>query len=132
MVERSPGEADHLGANPDPSLVQRFDGYLVALAGLADEVRGGDPAVFENQFAGAAGADAELLFLPAHGEAVVAAFDEKGGDAAVPGGRIGVGEDDEQIRLERVGDEELAAADDPVAGRSLSSRARRQREGVAA
>ena len=63
MVERALREADHLRADADAPFVQRLDRDLVALADLAEHVRARHAAVVEQQLAGAARADAELVFL---------------------------------------------------------------------
>ena len=86
-VERAAREADHLRADADASFVERLDRDLVALADLAEDVRRRHPAVLEDQLAGAAGADAELVFLLADGEPGDAALDEERSDAAVAGVR---------------------------------------------
>jgi hypothetical protein len=80
-----PARADHLRADADAPFVQRLDGDLVALADLAEHVGARHAAILEQQLARAAGADAELVFLLADGEAGKAALDEKRGDAAIAG-----------------------------------------------
>ena len=85
MIERALRQADHLRADADASLVQRFDRDLVALADLAEHVRARHAAVLEQQLAGAARADAELVFLLADAEPGAAALDEERGDAAIAG-----------------------------------------------
>ena len=90
------GQADHLRADADAAFVQRFDGDLVALAGLAQHVFFGHAAVFENQFAGGRGADAELVFFLANGKSGKIFFDQKCGDAFVSGGGIDGGEEHKQ------------------------------------
>ena len=71
MIERALGQAEHLRADADAAFVQRLDRDLVALADFAEHLRLRHDAVFEDQFAGAAGADAELVFLLADGESGV-------------------------------------------------------------
>src|SRR5581483_7006806 len=83
VVERALREADHLRANPDAPLVERFDRDLVAFADFAKDVRPRHAALLEQQFARAARADAELVLLLADGEAGGAALHEERGDAAV-------------------------------------------------
>ena len=68
VIERALGEADHLRADADAPFVERFDRDLVALADLAEHLRLRHDAVFEQQLAGAAGANAELVLLLADGE----------------------------------------------------------------
>ena len=90
-------------------------------------------ALLEEQLAGAARADAELVFLLADGEPRRLPLDDERGDPAVPGVGIDSGEDDEEAGFVGVGDPELAAVQDPVA-RAVArfARARAQRERVAA
>ena len=83
MIERALREADHLRADADAAFVERLDGDLVALADLAEDVRRRHAALLEQQLAGAARADAELVFLLADREPGEAALDEERGDAAV-------------------------------------------------
>ena len=130
MVERALRQAEHLRADADAALVERLDRDLVALADLAEHVGRGHDAVVEEQLAGAAGADAELVFLLADGEAGRAALDEERRDAVVAGVGIDGGEDDEEVGLVGVGDPQLAA--DERVGVAVVDGARLQREGVAA
>src|SRR6185369_14086002 len=68
VIDRALRETDHLGANADAPFVQRFDRDLVALANLAEHVAARDAALLEEEFAGAARADPELVFFLADGE----------------------------------------------------------------
>ncbi len=52
------GQTKHLGSDANATLVQRFDRDLVALARLAQHVRRGHLAVFEDDLAGGGSADA--------------------------------------------------------------------------
>src|SRR5207302_8302039 len=99
VFEGAAGHAEHLCADADATLVQRLDGDLVALAGLAQDVLLRHAAVFEDQLARGGGPDAELVLLLADGEAGEVALDEKGGNALVAGVGVGVGEDDEDTRF---------------------------------
>ena len=100
---------------------------LVALADFAEHVPARHAAVLEDELAGAARADAELVFLLADGESRESALDEKRGDAAVAGLRIERGEDDEDVGFVGVGDPQLASGDDVVvavlAARVVSAKA---------
>jgi hypothetical protein len=130
VIERALRQADHLRANPDAPLVQGFDGDLVALAGLAEDAVLRHQTVFEQQLAGAAGADAEFVLFLADREPLGAALDDERGDAAIPGLRVDVREHEEDVGFVAVGDPQLAAVDDiPVPG---FGRARLERKGVAA
>ena len=130
VIERALREADHLRADADAPFVERLDRDLVALAELAEHAGARHLAVLEDQLAGAAGADPELVFLLADGEAGRPALDEERRDAAVAGLGIDRGEDDEDVGFVGVGDPELA----PVQDESVAAlgRPRRQRERVAA
>ena len=130
VIERALREAEHLRADADAAFVERFDRDLVALADLAEDLRLRHHAVFEHQLAGAAGADAELVFLLADRESRRAAIDDERGDAAVARIGIDVGEHDEHVRFVAVGDPQLAAVDREAV--ALFGGARRHREGVAA
>src|SRR3954469_305110 len=105
------GKADHLGADADAALVQGFNGDLVALAWLTENVLFGHAAVFENQFASRRGADAELIFLLADRESGAIVFDEERGDSLVSGAGVERGEQDEEPGFFAVGDPELAAVE---------------------
>ena len=130
VIERALREAEHLRADADAAFVERFDRDLVALADLAEDLRLRHDAVFEEQLARAAGADAELVFLLADRESRRAAIDDERGDAAVAGIGIDVGEHDEHVGFVAVGDPELAAGDREAVARFGG--ARRHRERVAA
>src|SRR4029453_2004472 len=88
VFERTPGEAEHLRSDSDPSFVEGFDRHFVALAHFAQHVGARDAAIFHDQLARAARADAELVLLLADSKAGEAALDQKRGDAAVPYFRI--------------------------------------------
>jgi hypothetical protein len=90
---------------------QGFDGDLVAFADFSEDVGGGHPAVVEEELAGGGGADAELVFLLADGEAGGFTLDEEGRDALIAGRGINRSEDDEEASFGGVGDPELAAVD---------------------
>src|SRR5450759_4805045 len=55
--------ADRARAERRASRIQRLEGDLEAVTLLADEVRGGDAAVLEDDLAGRGRAEAELLLL---------------------------------------------------------------------
>ena len=82
---------------------------LIAAADLAEHVRARHAAVFQQQLARAAGANAELVFLLADREPGEAALDEKRGDAAIAGVRIDGRKDHEQVGFVGVRDPQLAA-----------------------
>ena len=129
MIERALREADHLRADADASLVERFDRDFVTLADFAEDVRARHPALVEDQLARAAGADAQLVFLLADAKALESTLDQERGDAAVAGARVRVGEHDEEIGFLCVRDPELAAGQQPV--RPLLDGFRAHRERVA-
>ena len=129
MVEGALGEADHLGPDADPPLVERLDGDGVPASRFAQHVGGGDAAVVEEQLARAAGADAQLVLLLADLEAGRPPVDDERGDAAVAGLGVGVGEHDEDLGLVAVRDPELAPVEDVVA--AVAGGPRRHAERVA-
>src|SRR5262245_42055235 len=130
VIQRALRETDHLRTDCDAAFVQRFNRGAIALADFAEDVPAGHGTVLEEQFARAAGADAQLVFFLANRETGKIALDEKRGDAAVPGFGIDGGEDDEQIRLAAVRDPELAAGQRPAV--AALHGACRQRERIAA
>ncbi|MNT14063.1 hypothetical protein D3C72_1490530 [compost metagenome] len=71
-------------------------------------------AVVEHQFAGAGAAHAELVELLGRGESRGARLDDEGGDPLGPGGRIGLGIDDEGVGIRTVGDPHLVAIEHEV------------------
>src|SRR5262249_3066897 len=111
VVESALREPDHLRTDSDAALVQRFDGDLVTFAGFAEDVLGRYFRLFEDELAGARGADAELVFFLADAEAGEGAFDEECGDPLVALRRFYVREDDEEARLGAVRDPELASGE---------------------
>ena len=62
-----------------------------ALADLAQHVLGRDLAILEHQLAGRGAAHAHLVELLGHLETLAVGLDDEGGDAASPGGGIGLG-----------------------------------------
>jgi hypothetical protein len=84
----------------------------VALADAAQHVLRRHHAVLEDQRAGAAAPDAQLVLLGAHGQAWRIALDQKAGELAVfhlAIGRLHLGEHREQVGERGVGDELLGA-----------------------
>src|SRR5262249_21578814 len=130
VIQRALREPDHLRADADPTLVERFDRDLVSLPGFAEHVLRGYAAILEEQLAGAARADAELVFFFSHGESGEPALDQEGRDAAIAFLRSDGGEDDEQIGFVGVGDPELAPGETPLV--AVTRRPRGQRERIAA
>ena len=76
---------------------------------------GREAAVFEDDFAGGAGAQAELVFLLAAAEAGGAFFDGEGGDAVLRGGAIGDRHGHAEIGVVGVGGEGLRPVEHPHA-----------------
>jgi len=75
VLQGAMSETNELGADGDAAAVEGFNGYFVAFAGFAEDVRGGDAAVVEDDFTGGRTANAELVFFAADGEAGSGAFD---------------------------------------------------------
>src|SRR6185436_7931453 len=90
VIERPLGKPEHLRTNANPAFIQRLDGDLVALADFAEDTVYRHCAVLEDQLTGAAGADAELVFLLANREAGRTAVDQERRDPAIAGVRVDV------------------------------------------
>src|SRR5262245_30221633 len=99
MVECSLCEPDHLCADADASFVQGFYCHLVSLADLTEHVPRRHAAVVEDDFAGAARPDPELVFLLPERDARPLPLDDKRRDAAIACGRIDGCEHDEHACL---------------------------------
>ena len=132
VIERAARQADHLRADADASLVQRFDGRLVALADLAEHVglraRGSLREMSSHVLL--ARIPSLSSFLPTVKPAN-AALDDERGDAAIA--RLGIHrrEDQEDVRLVPLVIQSLRPVSD-VAVAVRRSRAGRQRKRVAA
>ncbi len=77
------GHADGERGDGDAAAIENLEAVDEAFALLAQQLGGGQAAVFEDHFAGGAGAHAELVFLLAGAEAGRALFDNEGGDAVL-------------------------------------------------
>ena len=118
LVDGALAQAQSLRGDADTASVQGHHGDLEALALLTQQVLLGNDAVLKDQVAGGGAADAHLLLVLAHGEALVSALhDERGqllGLAAPLLNDAGDGDDDEHVGIARVGDEDLGAVEHPV------------------
>src|SRR4029079_61354 len=85
---------------------------LEALALLAEQVPGRDPAVVEGELARRGARDAHLRLEPRHLEAGRAGLDQKGRDPRVAGLGIGLREDGVEARDAGVRDEALRPVED--------------------
>src|SRR5208337_4575971 len=108
---RTTRQADHLRTDADAAFVQRFYGDLVALTNFAEHIVLRHPAIFQNQFAGAGGADAELVFLLADGKAGKSLVHDERRDALVSCRRIDRGQQDEDAGFLAIGDPQLLAVE---------------------
>lgn len=111
VLPRTEGEACHLGSDTDASFVQERDGVFVALALVAEEIFSRHLNVVKGQYAGAARSDSEFLLLLCDFEAGHALVEDEGGDALVAALGGDVGEDDENVGFNGVGDPHLLAGD---------------------
>ena len=113
-VERALGDADGLGGDGDPGVVEGLHRGLEAGALLADHPVGGDPHVVEVDLARRAALDAELLLLGAERDALVALLDHERRDAAAA--LVGVGHRHHGVELADagVGDPALDAVEHPL------------------
>ncbi len=95
-----------------------------SLAGLeADEIRVRNGHVVERDLGGVARAHAQLLQRPGHRHTGQIRVDEEQRDAAVPRAGLGLDDERQEVGPGAVGDEHLAAVDDPRL--AVSYRARR-------
>src|SRR5207248_6854924 len=101
--------AYHLSSDADASLVECFDGNLVAFSKLTQNVSLGNAAVLEDQFASTRCAYAEFVFLFADGKSWKVRFNEECGNSFVTLLRIDVGEHDEEVCFDSVRDPQLPA-----------------------
>src|SRR5690606_30207534 len=76
---------------------------------LAEEVLLGDADVVEEQLGGVLRVHADLVQVAAALEALHAALHDQEADALGPGGRAGLGDDDDEVGEDAVGDEGLRA-----------------------
>jgi hypothetical protein len=126
--ERAARDSDHLRADTDASFVQSFDGDFIAFAEFSEHVLLRHFAIFENQFRGRRGANAELVFLLADSKSFEAFLDDEGRDAAITGFGICVSEQHEDFGFLAVRNPEFAAVDNKmIAG---IDRARLHGEGI--
>ena len=114
VVERALREPDHLRANPYATLIQRLDRHLIALTGVAEDIRPWHAALVEQQFTGAAGSDPELVFLLADPQPRAITLDEKRRNAPVTGLGVDGRHDDKQAGFAAVRDPELLPAHNVV------------------
>mgnify|MGYP003693618555 CR=1 FL=1 len=89
---------------PPSSTFRLCDEALVQFADEAARCRGGS---FEDDFAGGAGAQAELVFLLAAAESGRVLFDGEGRDAVLRGGAIGDRHGHAEVGVVSVGGERL-------------------------
>src|SRR4029450_2237602 len=114
VVEGALGDADGLGADGDPAVVQGPQGQREALALLSQAVGGRDPDVVADGLGGGRAADAELVLVLADLEAGHGVLENEGADAPGPG--LGVGDQvcREELSERAAGDEPLGAVEEVV------------------
>jgi hypothetical protein len=81
----------------------------------AEQIRGRDPDVVEEQFGGVLGVQPDLVELAAAGEAAGARFDHDQAEAAGTGAGVGAGDDYDEVSVDATGDERLLPVDHPLA-----------------
>ena len=106
-VEGAAADAERQSGDGDASAVEGAHGVDEAFAFFAEEIFGGDGAVFEDEFAGVGGAQAELVFLLAGAEAGRSFFDDEGGESVGAFFLICNSDDDRDVGVVAVGDEGL-------------------------
>lgn len=82
-IEGALGQAHHLGANADATLVQEASGVLVAMAEGAQNILLGHTHIVEGYHAGAGGTDAQLVLRLVHSQTRSLAVHNEGGNATV-------------------------------------------------
>ncbi len=109
LINGAFGQTQSLRGDADTAAVQRLHGNLEALTLFAQQVLLRHDAVFKNQIAGGAAANAHLLLVLTHGEAGEGFFHDEGGDTMVAGLLIGHGEHHKGVGHGAVGDKALGA-----------------------
>src|SRR5579875_1660003 len=123
LAYRTASSRDARARDPDAPPVEGGHGDGEAAVALPQQPVLGDPAVLQHDLAGAAGVDPQLPLHLAHREARVALL---GADPARPRlPRAGV--DDEDLRLDPVGDEGLRPIQDPAVAVVAGGRAQGRR-----
>jgi hypothetical protein len=113
VVERALGDAQRLGGDGDPGVVEGLHRRGEAGALLADHAVGGDADVVEVDLAGRRALDAELLLGGAEGHALVALLDDERRDALAALLGVGHGHDRVELADAGVGDPALHAVQHP-------------------
>ncbi len=108
-LQARPDDADRAGGDREPALVERVHRDLEALALCADQVLGRHLHVREEELAGRARPDAQLVLDLAGLDALPRALDDERRDAAVGGVGVGLGEDELVVGLGGVRDPVLLA-----------------------
>src|SRR6266540_410976 len=123
VVGRALRETETLCADTRPRVVEDAHRDLEAVSLLAEQVRGWDAAVVEEDLAGRRALDAHLRLDAADLEAGRVCFENEGGDTGVAAFRIGLREHGVHVRDAGVRDEALAAVEDVLAVVQLRRRA---------
>src|SRR5262249_25624419 len=105
---------DHLRADSDSALIQRFNGNLVAFSRLAEHIRLRNPAILQDQLTGAGGANAELVFFFPDGKSGEVALYQESRNPFIPLIGIEIRKNNKNSCLERVRDPQLAAIQNKV------------------
>ena len=117
-LQRPFGLAAAIRRDQDPGIGQPLAGLLEALALLAQDVAGGDPAVAEGKLVIVVAAVGDRARAAAYLESLGPDIDQEGGDLlAGPARRLadaGDGEQNDEIRRRHAADEMLAAVDDII------------------
>ena len=108
------GHAERQSGDGDAAAVEHAHGVDESVAFFAQQIFGGNHAVFEDQFRGVAGAQAQLVFFFAGTESLGVFLHDEGGEPVRVGGAIGYGDHDDHIGIVAVGAESLGAVQHPV------------------
>ena len=119
-------QTEHLRSNTDAAFVQGLDRNFVAFPDFAKHVSLRHTHVFHQQFARARSTDAELVLFLTDGESGKFLFDDEGGNAAITGRGIHVGEKNKDAGLFAVSDPKLSAVDDVFGAAQFGARLHRE------
>ncbi len=115
------------GRNRDAAAIQRAHSIDEAVALFAQQVLRRNLAVFEDQFRGVAGAQAELVFFLAGAESFGALFHHECRQSVGVRGLVGHGDHHRHVGVVSVGDEGLGAVEHPLVASAYRRAARAAR-----
>ncbi len=114
LVQAALGQTDGLGGHAQTAAVQRLHGVDEAHVLFAQHIALVDADVLQHHVGGGVAHQAHLGLVFAAGDAGGLHVHDKGGNALVALGHVGLGVDDAVVGQRRAGDEALAAVEDVV------------------